>query len=159
MDARREHISSLIRELFLLPEQYSRDTFDPITDYLLARDSKFGEITDYIVKHYDVPELTPEVLKQGREYHKGNSWGAGLYTQAKQDLEGALARVCEYDDNWYPVFVVSVALAIDNKAPRRGVEQSCGRDFSISVIPGFCQMHEKFGYMMVSLLDQSLDSK
>lgn len=157
MDARREHISALIRELFLLPEQYSRDTFDPITDYLLARDSKFDEIVLYIVEHYNAPELTPEIWKQGREYHKSNIRDDGLHTQAKQDLEGALARVCEYDDNWYPVFVVSVALAVGNKAPRRGVHQSCSRD--ITPTRGFGLYYHKFGYTVMSLLEQSLDSK
>lgn len=161
MNAYRQHVRSLLEEMALLPQQYSRDTFDPITDYLAAREGKFREIAEYLVANWEKPELTQEVLEQGREYFRLPSYSEQvldsyqtLYTLASIDFARALARLDEIDDNWYPVAAVQIILGLGHIAPRRGVDQVCTREVT-SDSEAFEMVYRKFGYMVIGLADRS----
>ena len=159
MNAHRQHVCRLLEEMALLPQQYSRDTFDPITDYLAAREGKFREIAEYLVANWGNPELTQEVLEQGREYfiHPKkqvlNNYQT-LYALASVDFAATLARLDEIDDNWYPVAAVQIILGLSHIAPRRGVDQVCAREITQDS-EAFEVVYRKFGYMVIGLTDRS----
>lgn len=161
MNAYRQHVRRLLEEMALLPEQFSRDTFDPITDYLAAREEKFREIAEYLVPNWEKLKLTKEVLRQGREYLRLPSYSEQvldshqtLYDLASMDFTRALARLDEIDDNWYSVAAVQIVLGLSRIAPRRGVNQVCTREITQDSL-AFEIVYRKFGYMVIGLADRS----
>ena len=141
MDARRQHVRSLLEEMTILPEQYSLDTTESVALFIEERNRKYRQILQYLVENWNKPRLTKEVTRQGHQYFNQKP-----YTLAKNNFSMALDMLDQTNDNWYPMVTLALVLSLGDRGVSGDAAHfpSYGREFD--------KFYRKFGAIAVRAL-------